>query len=144
MDYIRYKGGYKYQLCKTYTVWTEIRPPRVIKTQFICLTPDGLLRIRRGYAWDGPSGPAIDTPNFMRGSLVHDAFYQLMREGYLDPEQYRRPADQLLRDICIEDGMTRIRACWVYLGVRFASGPCASPAGIKPVCTAPGRSAREA
>ncbi|HUS89668.1 MAG TPA: hypothetical protein VMW91_10000, partial [Desulfosporosinus sp.] len=37
--------------------------------------------IHKGYAWDGPSGPTFDTPNFMLGSLVHDVFYQAMREG---------------------------------------------------------------
>jgi hypothetical protein len=38
----------------------------------------------KGYAWNGPSGPTLDTRNFMRGSLVHDALYQLMREGRMD------------------------------------------------------------
>lgn len=139
MDYIRYKDGYKYQLCKTYTVWTGIRPPAAITTPFVCLSPDGLLRIRRGYAWDGPSGPAIDTHNFMRGSLVHDALYQLMREGYLDPDTCRRSADALLRDICIEDGMSWIRAWWVYLSVRLAARSCATESSRKPLLTAPRR-----
>ena len=29
----------------------------------------------RGYAWDGPSGPTIDTPDAMPASLVHDGLY---------------------------------------------------------------------
>jgi hypothetical protein len=30
------------------------------------------LNILEEYCWDGASGPAIDTQNFMRGSLLHD------------------------------------------------------------------------
>jgi hypothetical protein len=61
----------------------------------------------------------------MRGSLVHDALYQLMREGLLDPEQWREPADSLLRAICREDGMSAIRAWWVYKGVRLGGSSAA-------------------
>ena len=49
-------------------------------------------------AGDGPSGPAIDTKNFMRASLVHDALYQLMRLGTLDKSR-RQYADRLLQTI---------------------------------------------
>jgi hypothetical protein len=64
-------------------------------------------RISKGYAWDGPSGPTIDTGNFMRGSLIHDALYQLMRTGNL-PTSFRERADLLLRKTCIDDGMRRV------------------------------------
>ena len=93
--------------------------------------------MKKGYAWDGPSGPTIDTRNFMRGSLVHDALYQLMREEHLDKETYRKPADQLLRDMCREDGMWSIRAWWVYLAVRWWADPAADPANKKPIIKAP-------
>ena len=36
--------------------------------------------VEKDYAWDGPSGPTIDTSNSMRASLVHDVLYQAMRE----------------------------------------------------------------
>ena len=42
----------------------------------------------------------------MRGALVHDALYQLMRLKQLDYEQYRDRADEVLRDLCKEDGMS--------------------------------------
>jgi hypothetical protein len=79
---------------------------------------NGFLHIKAGYCWDGPSGPTIDTENFMRGSLIHDALYQLMREGKISLS-YRRRADELLREICLKDGMSRLRAWWVYWGVRL-------------------------
>ena len=121
---IKYKSGYKYQLAETYEITTDFGPflPVVSSYSYITLTNKGVLIISKGYAWDGPSGPTIDTKNFMRGSLVHDALYQLMREELLDSRLYRDKADKLLQQLCREDGMSRLRAWWVYLGVsKFAS-----------------------
>lgn len=136
MNSIRYREGYKYQLAEDYQVIISIKPEKFILTEYIRLDIDGMLSICEGYAWDGPSGPAIDTKNFMRGSLVHDALYQLMRERHLDPETLRDDADRILRKICLEDGMTSLRAWWVYQGVRFGGGPSATEPDKEPV-TAP-------
>jgi len=136
MKSILYRSGYKYQLMSDCVVKTDIYPPEPVVTDYANVYKDGTLLVKKGYAWDGPSGPAIDTKNFLRGSLVHDACYQLLREGLLDPD-YRDEADRLLRRICIEDGMTRVRALWVYLGVRWCAGPCADPSHCKPVQEAP-------
>ena len=137
MECISYKGGYKYQLKADYTTKINIIPSQPIETEYIRLAQDGEITMKNGYAWDGPSGPTIDTLNFMRGSLVHDALYQLIREGYLDTEQHREYADILLQKICKEDGMSTIRAWWVYQGVRFGGGPAADPANNKPITKAP-------
>jgi len=91
----------------------------------LSLSKNGLLRIRCGYCWDGPSGPTIDTKNFMRGSLLHDALYQLIREGYLAEDEWRKYSDDLLREICLEDGMSRLRAWYVYKSVRWFGGASA-------------------
>lgn len=123
---IKYKGGYKYQLVESYFVDTPIRPGALIVTRFLVMQPSGRLGIHDGYAWDGPSGPSIDTANFMRGSLVHDALYQLMRERHLGQE-HRAAADELLRQICIEDGMSWFRAWYVYRSVRVFGGRRAAP-----------------
>ena len=117
---IFYKGGYKYQLDKEYSINTGLYPSKAIYRGFITLYASGHLVIKYGYAWDGPSGPTIDTKSFMRGSLVHDALYQLIRDGGLPEDPCRKQADDLLRKICIEDGMTALRAWWVYKAVRFA------------------------
>jgi hypothetical protein len=83
------------------------------------------LIVKQGYAWDGPSGPTIDTKNFMRGSLVHDALYQLCREGFLEKNTYRPIADRLLYDLVREDGMNWFRAKYMYWAVRLAANPMA-------------------
>ena len=137
MNKIHYRDSYKYQLAKNYQVLLAVRPPKFINTNFIRLDIDGTLSICEGYAWDGPSGPAFDTPSFMRASLVHDALYQLMREGHLDAAAWRAVADGEMRRICLEDGMPSIRAWWCHRGVRLGGGPSASPSGSKPVLTAP-------
>lgn len=120
------------------TVSTKLRPEEEkVVERFIKLGTDGQLEIGDGYAWDGPSGPSIDTKNFMRGSLVHDALYQLMREARLDKTKWRRAADEELVRICREDGMTRVRAWWVLTAVRWFAGSAASPEGAEPVTIAP-------
>jgi hypothetical protein len=117
---IKYRGGYKYQLAESYSILTAIKDLDAVNIDhgFISLTPSGVLTVKKGYAWDGPSGPTIDTKNFMRGSLIHDALYQLMRERLLDVG-WRETADNELRRICREDGMSWVRAWWVYKGVRL-------------------------
>ena len=126
---IKYKRrvGFKYILYKECTYSTGIIP-EIISAEWDWAAIDavGLLTISKGYTWDGPSGPAIDTLNFMRGSLIHDALYQLMREEVL-PQSTRKRADQILREICIEDGMSKIRSWWVYTGVRLGAAGAAKP-----------------
>jgi len=139
MSCIAYNDGYKYQLKRDYTLKINIKPVHSIDKDFLSLTITGLLTIKKGYAWDGPSGPTIDTLNFMRGSLVHDALYQLMRDGELDKDKHRESADRLLQQICIEDGMSTIRAWWVYQGVHQFGDPSADPANKRPETWAPGQ-----
>ena len=136
MTGIRYKEGYKYVLVTDYATRIEIHPAATIRTEYIKLSKNGALRIKHGYAWDGASGPAFDTRNFMRGSLVHDCLYQLMREKLL-PQTEREAADKILRRIVLEDGMSAVRAWWVFQGVRLGGGPSADPANDNPVIEAP-------
>lgn len=134
--FIKYREGYKYQLAENYFINTNIRPEQDLETEYLRLAKTGLLLIKNGYAWDGASGPTIDTKSCMRGSLVHDALYQLMRLGLIDSCN-RDYADELMRKICIEDGMWKIRAniWWKFLD-RFA-GFAIRPSSEPPVMTAP-------
>ena len=131
-----YRKGYKYQLAKDHSVRVDIKPASDIATEFIDLNYKGILTIRSGYAWDGPSGPAFDTDTFMRASLVHDALYQLLRAGLL-PSGYRETADQTMHRICLEDGMWSARAWWCLRGVRRLAGGAASESAKKPIIFAP-------
>lgn len=133
---IKYKKGYKYQLCEIYSEKLLLKPKWEIKTDYIDFTEKGILTVKKGYAWDGPSGPTVDTKSFMRGSLVHDALYQLMRIKFL-PLSWRIEADRLLLKMCMEDGMNRMRALSVYIGVRVFSGFAVKSRYRKLVITAP-------
>lgn len=121
IKYVRHPGG-TYELSEKYTIQTDIYPKRnqIDTRSGVTLNQNGLLVIHPGYTWDGATG-GIDTDNFMRASLVHDALYDLMRWGSL-PSSYRKNADKLLRDICIEDGMSKWRAWRSYMYVRVFGG----------------------
>jgi hypothetical protein len=134
---VRYRSGYKYQLRNEHVDSVAVIPDAAIVTDYVQLDTAGLITLRRGYAWDGPSGPTIDTKNFMRGSLVHDALYQLMRVEELDKDLWREEADRELRRMCREDGMSRLRAWWVFRAVRAFGDPSASPDSKRPVEAAP-------
>jgi len=134
---IRYKVQGGYQLMEPYELWIPIEPSAdaVENNGYITLSPLGYLYIAKGYAWDGPSGPTVDTKNFMRASLVHDALHQLMRQSKLS-WMHLKEADILLSEMCKEDGMSRIRAYWVYLGVRSAARKLAKTK-TRPILEAP-------
>ncbi|WP_109833330.1 DUF1353 domain-containing protein [Reichenbachiella versicolor] len=121
---------YKYQLVEEFVYDTGISGFD-IDQPFIKLNNEGVLTVSKNYAWDGASGPTIDTKNSMRASLVHDALYQLMRERLLSQDQVK-PADQLFEKMLRNDGMSAIRARIWYLGLRLANGMAAKPGTQKP------------
>ncbi|HAK57262.1 MAG TPA: hypothetical protein DCP38_17555 [Acidobacteria bacterium] len=120
-------GQYRYKLTKDYHHETDIVGRDGDILPYLSIDNGGKLSIFHRYAWDGPSGPSFDTKNFMRGSLVHDALYQLMRERILDHKKDRKRADQLLREICRKDGMSWFRAWYVYRLLRIFGGRSARP-----------------
>lgn len=135
---MKYRSGYKYQLAERYDVEIPIRPRADIHTEFIHLSRlvrsrRALLTIKSGYAWDGPSGPVIDTDDTMTASLVHDALYQLMRMRKLRAGRWRDVADKLFKRMCMENGVSRAVAHIFYLGLRIGGRSSASPKSRKTV-----------
>ena len=94
------------------------------------------LVVRHEYAWDGLSY-FWDSSSSMRGSLVHDALYQLMRESVLSTTKDRPTADKILRDLCVQDGMWEFKAWLIYVGVRIFGERYASPSEAKKVYESP-------
>lgn len=136
VEHIKYKKGYKYQLYADYSIYVGIFPDTEIEAGYLKLTTDGVLHINKGYAWDGPSGPTWDSPSAMRGSLVHDALYQLMRLQLIGTE-HRERADLLLTLICVEDGMWQWRAEIWFRFVRLFAAPATRACNEPEVITAP-------
>src|SRR4030065_2520663 len=97
---IKYVDGYKYQLREAFIFHAGIKPPYPIAAPLVTLRTDGMLIVGKYYAYDGPSGPTIDDATNMRGALVHDVFYYLMRMKFIDIK-YREAADWLLKKCMI-------------------------------------------
>ena len=129
---MKYRKGYKYQLAEDFSMMTPICPQENIITRFICLSSEGYLTISCGYAWDGCSGPTIDTDNSMTGGLVHDALYQLCRQGHL-PKSARPNIDLLFQDLLVKSGMFKWRAWVWYKAVSKFASYAADPKNVKVV-----------
>ena len=81
---------------------------------------NGKLIVKKGFAWDGPSGPSIDTKAFILASLVHDSLYKLMAyEVIKHTEENRLFADNIMRQINLSLRMWRFRAFYTWLAVRI-------------------------
>ena len=110
-----------------YESWARSLPP--CDWDFLSIEFGGILTVKKGYRWDGPSYPCFlgieITDHHLRSSLIHDALYDLMRMGYLEADHWdvadnqadpdgvdnpgdhnRRMADMLIYMIGVEDGQT--------------------------------------
>lgn len=115
---MKYRSGYKYQLVEAERFFIPELVSRLpFNDKFIHLSA-GILILEEGYAWDGPSGPTIDTNSSMRGSAGHDGLYQLIRAGHLTIED-RKLSDECMREWFLEDGMWGWRASAWFRSVRW-------------------------
>jgi hypothetical protein len=114
--YYKVKRHYKYKTAYD-CVYQDKRFENLFITAPFIIIKDSVLTVKAGYAWDGPSGPTVDTPSFMEGSCIHDALYQLIRMKVLPPA-FRAKADDILEEVCVKRGkMWKLRAKWVRWGV---------------------------
>jgi len=130
---MQYKKGYKYQLTETMRFKVDIKAS--VKSDFIQLDANGNLKISKGYAWDGASF-IKDRQTNMRASLVHDALYQLMREGHINFTRWRE-ADLEFDKLLKIDGAWNIIRKLDMAGLWLAQGKHAHPDHRKHVLTAP-------
>lgn len=119
-DFI-YTKGWKYRLEEDYVVQLTFTPKVAIDAKWISVTMDGLLTLKSGYAWDGASGPTLDSEESIMPSAVHDACYQLIRMNVVDTKN-RKVVDKMFYNLCIEEGMNVIRASLWYVAVRLFGG----------------------
>lgn len=120
------KVTYKYKLERDMEVMLKHFPTTIsIRTKYINME-GGILQVKAGYYCDGASGPTVDTKNAMRGAFIHDALYQLIREGHLDFDMWKT-ADKELHHTLRLDGMSKFRAWYWLKGLRLARGSAAKP-----------------
>ena len=72
----------------------------------------------------------------MRGSLVHDSLYQLIRMELL-PQSCQLPADDELYQSCRQDDMSWFRASYVRKTLKHARAAASNPKNKKKTLVAP-------
>jgi hypothetical protein len=91
---------------------------------------DGCITIQKGYRWNGADWfPDLECTQ--EATLVHDALYQLMSAGKIDP-RHRKCADRQLYCM-VKAGCSRWLASTMYNAVRayqVAGGSIRLPAGV--------------
>ncbi len=116
MRYRKLKKRWKYQLGGEFSRALPVefmdycQKHGPINTDYMRISEIGVLYLKPGYAWDGPSGFMRDTRTAMIGSLMHDALYGFLRLGLLPYEPFKVIADDIFRDVCIDQGMAHWRA----------------------------------
>ena len=120
IKYRKLKSG-GYQLLGDWWCETGIMDNAARIDGFVYLDSIGKVTVVAGYKWDGCSGPAIDRKSNMRCGLLHDGLYQLMRASKL-PQEYRRRADELFRELHVQDGGYRVMGWLDYVGLRVGAG----------------------
>lgn len=117
--------NYIYKTDEEYSGYTGI--PGEVDTVYIKLK-DGDIWLKKGYAWNGVSY-FPDLKSMKTASLVHDAFYQLIREELI-PYSQRRPVDRFFWMMCVDAGMKRPLANTTYRFLRMFGARAARPGRI--------------
>ena len=121
--------AYKYQVMAPFELRVAVYPKQPIMTNWISLTPHGMLSIVRGYAWDGATW-TVDRASNMVASLAHDALYQLMRLGLLG-QDWRVAVNCVYQDLVLAHGGWTWTANLEYLALdRLGSKYCAVGATV--------------
>lgn len=114
---MKYWRGYKYVVAETFEVQTAIIGVAVVD-DLTSLSSDGLLRIRKGYAWDGNSGPCIDIRSSLEASCVHDVLCDYINLGLLS-DDLQPLVDQEYYKIAVAKRMWWRRARVRLLAIRW-------------------------
>ena len=106
-----------------------------VSTEYIELKSHGVLVIRKGYMWDGVTGlPSFATDAMLkhtaRGSLLHDAFYQLIRLGLL-PVELKDKVDTEMKERFTQDGLNKIVVSMFYQAVKNFGSQYCKPGDVK-------------
>lgn len=120
---MKYKSGYRYKLDEAYLHELPFDVFDASINGWVVIV-DHRLAVANGYAWDGASTGLPWTPKkWLRPSLVHDALYQLIREGKL-PMERRADADMVFYQLLRENQVNVLLAFPAYLAVRLFGNYC--------------------
>ena len=116
MKYSEYK--YKFKVEENFSIELPFKIPDF--EHEYASSKDSILSVKKGYAWDGASGPIINTRDTLVASLVHDVLYQAMRLSLIKPsKENRQIADKNFFEILKMNGVNSIRRKVWYFAVRL-------------------------
>ena len=116
MKYSKYK--YKFKVEENFSIELPFKIPDFEHPY--ASSKDSILSVKRGYAWDGASGPIINTRDTLVASLVHDVLYQAMRLNLIkSSKENRKIADKNFFEILKMNGVNSIRRKVWYFAVRL-------------------------
>ena len=116
MKYSKYK--YKFKVEENFSIELPFKIPDFEHPY--ASSKDSILSIKRGYAWNGASGPVINTRDTLVASLVHNVLYQAMRLNLIKPsKENRKTADKNFFEILKMNGVNSIRRKVWYFAVRL-------------------------
>jgi len=132
--FFRKAKHYKYLLKKDFEIECPELPLFEISFNNYVSLNNGILKISKGYAWDGSSIPLkkwfkwiYDCDKHCKiASLIHDALCQLIREQSLSMK-YKSQVDAIYRKWCILGGMNKRIANFRYKGLRRFGNPFVQP-----------------
>lgn len=127
MKYIKIAGAF--QCAEDFSIQTPIMG-FIVDCDLYTLSIDGILTMKKYYAWDGPTG-GFNTKNFIISSGFHDILCEMINSKLLPPS-IQSLADELMSDLnstpqVWKDSngkvkhlkMSRIRQTWTYISVRW-------------------------
>ncbi|PPC85928.1 MAG: hypothetical protein CTY37_07135 [Methylotenera sp.] len=114
LDYVK---SDVYLVHAKYIATTPVKPQQSVITGVVDLSADGVLTIHPRFDFSA-NFPAINTWDAIRGACEHDAFYWLMKNGYLSYE-FRRLIDYFFYWRLVKDGMPKFRARYWWHAVRL-------------------------
>lgn len=116
MKYSEYK--YKFKVEENFSIELPFKIPDF--EHEYASSKDSILSVKKGYAWDGASGPIINTRDTLVASLVHDVLYQAMRLNLIkSSKENRKIADKNFFEILKMNGVNSIRRKVWYFAVRL-------------------------
>ncbi len=119
VSYVVYERihGYKYRLLEQFQWYSEFLKDESFEAPFF-QCDKGHCTAFKGYAWDGVSGPAVDTKKTKIPGLKHDISYQAIRLGLID-KKYKSDIDKQFHDDLERGKVSRFIADIYYRGVRW-------------------------
>jgi hypothetical protein len=140
---MKYQKVQGFRVADTWEIQTQIATDRIIRTQWIDLVK-GLLVMKQGFCFEGSApGPkwllkalGILGKKSKRGYCAHDAIYDLIRNGHIEPF-WKEAADDLMNEIHLKDRMARPAAKIVHRSVVSFADFAIDPANRIKIQTAP-------